>query len=120
MLAGGRPVAEHPVWVRWLVILIVLSAATPHIRFAGMTVQDRFFKMSPAETERALASHPPLTGPGRDVHCQPWKGAWDYACTFVYQPALSPKRMKVGVRVGHTDVKAVSGVYEADARYILQ
>ena len=98
----------------------MLSAATPYIRFGGKTIQDQLFKMSAEETERAMAEHPLGVGAGRDVRCEPWHGAWDYACTFVLRPRIGPERAKVGVRVGHSAILAVSPEYPADARHILQ
>jgi hypothetical protein len=131
MHLGGRPLP------RLLAVAILLSAAAPFIRPAISALPlfgiNRPAKMTAIETAAALPRRlgwARATAPELDVRCEEherttdWtperKGAWDYVCTFAPPPKSSPKRFKVGVRVGHDTITDVSQPYELDARYIKQ
>jgi hypothetical protein len=123
MLFGGRPLPKRPLIVRLLIVGIVICLAAPIIGFSAAGLLDQFAKMSSDEVEAQLASHPlwgATAGPQRDIRCEDGTRGWDYICTFAYRPQLSPKRMKVGVNVGHRSISYVSPPHELDARYIMR
>ena len=131
MLIGGRPLP------RLLAVAILLSAAAPFIRPAISALPlfgiNRPAKMTADETAAALPRRlgwAPAKTPQLDVRCEEHKrttdwtpernGAWDYVCTFSQPSTVSPKRLKLGVRVGHDTITDVSQPYELDALYLKQ
>ena len=126
MLFGGRPLPERSLTVRLLIIGVVLFAAWPIVTSAFAALSDRFAKMPANEVEAALDKHPlwgATPAPARNTRCERSTGNWDYVCTFVYataRGASTPKRMKVGVRVGSGKITRVSPPHDLSAKHIRQ
>lgn len=108
-------------WLRLLIVAAVLLAASPIIKVAFARLGDRFVKMSAEDVEAALAKPPFMIarGPETDLQCEISSArACDYICTYAYQPGVSTKRMKIGVRVAPRSIKHISPPHELDARVI--
>lgn len=121
MLFGGRPLPRLPLVLRIIIVLAVLSVGMPMIKPAVAALQEQFRKMSADDTERALAAHHlwgATPGPAREIRCEPGTGGWHYVCSYVHQAKVSPRRLKVGVHVGHRALTLVSPAHEIDSRSI--
>jgi hypothetical protein len=131
VLFGGRPLPERPLWLRLLIVVVVIWAFTPLIRFAyerrSIFGINSPAKMTAEATAVALPKRLQWTSV-QNVRCEDhrqttdWSpgrsGAWDYVCTFVPQLVQNPRTLKVGVRVEHQSIKDVSSSYELQERYI--
>jgi hypothetical protein len=122
MLFGGRPLPARPLWLRVVIVAVVLIVCAPLIKASTAVLLDRFLKMSAEETARVLASHPRWGGAtvgARDFRCEPGAAGWHYVCTYLEQPRISQKRVKVGVHVDRRSITQLSLPHELNARYIV-
>jgi hypothetical protein len=112
-------------------VIVLLGLLVPLARSAYRYLPLFWIKRDTLTAEQTAAALPrhlpyrPIDAEGRDIRCEANPGSdgspnppWDFICTFVPNPKISQKRLKVGVTVRQDEIAHVSPVHELDARRI--
>jgi hypothetical protein len=108
---------------RLIFIAFLILSCSALIGNGAAFVRYTIWKVPPEQVQLELARSGLYSAqdPRRDVTCDHAGSTtgWDYICTFVPNPSVSPKRAKFGVRMALGKIQGVSPMRELDARYIL-
>jgi len=100
-----RPEFPKLVGMGWLLVSAA-STTTP----SPPTPVAKVVKLTAAQVEQQLRVTPVSTGSPRNHTCVPGEKGWDYVCAYsAANPAVI--RMKIGVRVGPTEIVEASMPY---------
>jgi hypothetical protein len=110
LLLGFVRLMWHPALPKFVAVSWSLVSAASTIAASAPAPVAKVEKLTASQVEQKLRLAPLASGGPRNHYCLPGEKGWDYVCAYsAANPAVV--RMKVGVRVGATEIVEASMPY---------